>query len=133
MMTHTLYARIFLPFCLSVAIATAVAWFAATYLFATILESRLSSQLDHAAVLVAEKAFPITEDLLLRLAELQQFELILFDRAGRLGLDLGVYGVPDTFVIDRGGVIRYKQVGPITEEALQSVILPMLERLASEP
>jgi cytochrome c biogenesis protein CcmG/thiol:disulfide interchange protein DsbE len=61
------------------------------------------------------------------------YERTVFDRAGRLGLDLGVYGVPETFVIDRGGVIRYKQVGPITEEALQSVILPMLERLASEP
>lgn len=60
------------------------------------------------------------------------YERIVVDRAGSLGLDLGVYGVPETFVIDTRGVIRYKQVGPITDDALQTVIMPMLERLASE-
>lgn len=60
------------------------------------------------------------------------YERSVFDKAGSLGLDLGVYGVPETFVIDTHGVIRYKQVGPITAEALDSVIMPLLERLASE-
>ena len=60
------------------------------------------------------------------------YERNVFDHVGRLGLDLGVYGVPETFVIDTQGVIRYKHVGPITADALQSVIMPMLERLASE-
>jgi len=40
-----------------------------------------------------------------------------------------VYGVPETFVIDRQGVIRYKQIGPITPEALEHKILPLLKRL----
>ncbi len=60
------------------------------------------------------------------------YERSVFDQAGSLGLDLGVYGVPETFVVDTHGVIRYKQVGPITTEALDSVIMPLLERLASE-
>ena len=58
---------------------------------------------------------------------------IVFDRIGRLGIDLGVYGVPETFVIDRHGIIRHKQVGPITDTALRQVIIPLLEQLASEP
>ncbi|MEK7716261.1 MAG: DsbE family thiol:disulfide interchange protein, partial [Pseudomonadota bacterium] len=42
------------------------------------------------------------------------YELSLSDQDGRLGIDLGVYGVPETFVIDKQGVIRYKQIGPMT-------------------
>lgn len=61
------------------------------------------------------------------------YEKTVFDHEGRLGLDLGVYGVPETFVVDRHGVIRYKQVGPITDEALAEVILPLLDRLSAEP
>ncbi|HCU89406.1 MAG TPA: DsbE family thiol:disulfide interchange protein [Gammaproteobacteria bacterium] len=53
----------------------------------------------------------------------------VFDHAGKLGLDLGVYGVPETFLIDSEGVIRYKQIGPITPDILESVIKPMLEIL----
>jgi cytochrome c biogenesis protein CcmG/thiol:disulfide interchange protein DsbE len=55
-----------------------------------------------------------------------------FDEKGRLGLDLGVYGVPETFVIDRHGIIRYKQVGPITDDALNSVIMPLVRQLMTE-
>ena len=51
------------------------------------------------------------------------------DRDGRVGIDFGVYGVPETFVIDKKGVIRYKQIGPITTEALNSKILPLLKEL----
>ncbi len=60
------------------------------------------------------------------------YERTVFDQEGRLGLDLGVYGVPETFVLDRHGIIRYKQVGPITREVLDDVILPLLDELGGE-
>lgn len=50
----------------------------------------------------------------------------LFDNEGSLGLDLGVYGVPETFVIDSDGTIRYKHVGPLTPAILNDEILPLL-------
>src|SRR5260221_7818891 len=46
------------------------------------------------------------------------------DPDGRLSIDYGVYGAPETFLIDRNGVIRYKQIGPITEESWAKEILP---------
>lgn len=51
------------------------------------------------------------------------------DRDGRVGIDYGVYGVPETFVIDAKGMIRYKQIGPITEEVWRSRMLPLIEEL----
>lgn len=56
----------------------------------------------------------------------------IFDPEGKLGLDLGVYGVPETFVLDAQGVIRYKQVGPLTAEAWRDEIKPLLARLKSK-
>lgn len=53
----------------------------------------------------------------------------VMDTDGRAGIDWGVYGVPETFVIDRDGVIRYKQIGPVTAEALQETILPLVRTL----
>ena len=55
--------------------------------------------------------------------------LSAFDEDGKVGIDYGVYGVPETFVIDKQGVIRYKQIGPITPEALEKKILPLVKRL----
>lgn len=52
-----------------------------------------------------------------------------FDADGRVGIDYGVYGVPETYVIDRQGIIRYKHVGPVTMEALQTRILPLVKEL----
>ncbi len=52
-----------------------------------------------------------------------------FDADGRVGIDYGVYGVPETYVIDRQGIIRYKHVGPVTMEALQTKILPLVKEL----
>jgi cytochrome c biogenesis protein CcmG/thiol:disulfide interchange protein DsbE len=49
----------------------------------------------------------------------------LVDADGRVGIDYGVYGVPETFLIDKAGVIRYKQIGPITADALKNKILPL--------
>jgi cytochrome c biogenesis protein CcmG, thiol:disulfide interchange protein DsbE len=51
------------------------------------------------------------------------------DIDGRVGIDYGVYGAPETFVIDKQGVIRYKQIGPITPEALDKTILPLIKQL----
>ncbi len=55
----------------------------------------------------------------------------LSDTDGRVGIDYGVYGVPETFVIDREGVIRYKQIGPLTPEALRDTILPLVRKLGA--
>ncbi|PIV72470.1 MAG: DsbE family thiol:disulfide interchange protein, partial [Rhodocyclales bacterium CG17_big_fil_post_rev_8_21_14_2_50_68_7] len=52
-----------------------------------------------------------------------------YDREGRVGIDYGVYGVPETFVIDQAGVIRYKHIGPVTPAALESKILPLIREL----
>ena len=51
------------------------------------------------------------------------------DADGKIGIDYGVYGVPETYVIDKAGIIRYKQIGPITPESLRDKILPLLEAL----
>jgi len=53
----------------------------------------------------------------------------VMDKDGRVGIDFGVYGVPETFVIDKSGAIRYKQIGPITKEALEKTIAPLIEKL----
>lgn len=53
----------------------------------------------------------------------------LFDADGRIGLDFGVYGVPETFVVDKAGVIRLKHIGPITPEVLRDQIDPLLRKL----
>lgn len=51
------------------------------------------------------------------------------DLDGRVAIDWGVYGVPETFVIDRDGRIAFKQIGPLTREDLEQTILPLVERL----
>lgn len=67
------------------------------------------------------------------LAWLQQFgnpyRSSMVDSDGRVGIDYGVYGVPETFVIDKTGVIRYKQIGPVTSKALEEKILPLVKKL----
>ncbi|MBI3042529.1 MAG: DsbE family thiol:disulfide interchange protein [Betaproteobacteria bacterium] len=57
------------------------------------------------------------------------YTLSVTDANGRTGIDYGVYGVPETFVIDRAGRIRYKQIGPITRQALEGKILPLIREL----
>lgn len=56
----------------------------------------------------------------------------LSDSEGLAGIDYGVYGVPETFVIDKAGVIRHKQIGPVTPEALRDTLLPLLKKLQDE-
>jgi cytochrome c biogenesis protein CcmG/thiol:disulfide interchange protein DsbE len=55
----------------------------------------------------------------------------LSDTEGLVGIDFGVYGVPETFVIDKAGVIRFKQIGPVTPEVLRDDILPLLKKLGA--
>lgn len=57
------------------------------------------------------------------------YDLSVTDKDGRIGIDYGVYGVPETFLIDKAGVIRYKQIGPVTEDALKEKILPLIREL----
>ncbi len=52
-----------------------------------------------------------------------------FDADGRVGINWGVYGVPETFVIDRQGIIRHKHTGPVTPEALETTLLPLIRQL----
>ena len=57
------------------------------------------------------------------------YPIVAVDAAGRVGIDYGVYGVPETYVIDKQGVIRYKQIGPLTADALKQTILPLVREL----
>lgn len=60
------------------------------------------------------------------------YVMSLFDADGRVGIDYGVYGVPETYLIDKAGIIRYKHIGPVTSEALNEKILPKLKELELE-
>ena len=51
------------------------------------------------------------------------------DADGRVGIDYGVYGVPETYVIDKEGIIRFKHIGPVTPKVLDEQILPLVKRL----
>ena len=51
------------------------------------------------------------------------------DADGRVGIDYGVYGVPETYVIDKAGIIRFKRIGPVTPKVLDEQILPLVKRL----
>ncbi len=51
------------------------------------------------------------------------------DADGRVGIDYGVYGVPETYVIDKTGIIRFKRIGPVTPKVLDEQILPLVKRL----
>ena len=57
------------------------------------------------------------------------FQLIAFDANGRIGIDYGVYGVPETYIIDRQGVIRYKHIGPITADVVKKEMEPLVRKL----
>jgi cytochrome c biogenesis protein CcmG/thiol:disulfide interchange protein DsbE len=58
------------------------------------------------------------------------FKFTVYDAAGRIAIDYGVYGVPETYVIDRNGIIRYKRVGPLTPEITQKKLRPLIEELS---
>ena len=64
------------------------------------------------------------------LAELgNPYSMIVYDADGRTSIDFGVYGAPETFLIDKQGVIRFKQIGPLTPEDWQNKVLPLVKQL----
>lgn len=70
------------------------------------------------------------EDALSWLGDLgDPYELSVSDLDGRVGINYGVYGAPETYLIDRNGVIRFKQVGPVTPDIWQTKILPLVRDL----
>ena len=60
------------------------------------------------------------------------YDMVAVDYKGNIGIDWGVYGVPETFVIDKKGIIRHKQIGPVTAEALKDKIFPLVNQLEKE-
>jgi cytochrome c biogenesis protein CcmG/thiol:disulfide interchange protein DsbE len=56
-----------------------------------------------------------------------------YDDTGRVGINWGVYGAPETFVIDSQGIIRHKHVGPLTTEVINEEILPLVAKLQTSP
>ena len=60
------------------------------------------------------------------------FYLTVYDGSGKIGIDYGVYGVPETYVIDKKGLIRYKRIGPVTPEVVQKKIEPLVKELSGE-
>lgn len=71
------------------------------------------------------------EDSARFLAELgDPYRAVGIDREGRVGLDFGVYGVPETYVLDRDGTIRRRHVGPLSQAVIDRDILPLLRQLA---
>lgn len=60
------------------------------------------------------------------------FAVVVFDKKGQLGFDLGVAAVPETFIVDSNGIIRHKVVGPITPKIMNQTVIPLLKRLKRE-
>lgn len=57
------------------------------------------------------------------------YDVSMVDRDGRIGMDFGVYGVPESFLIDKTGLIRFKQIGPFTEADITNKLLPLVKEL----
>jgi len=55
-----------------------------------------------------------------------------YDKDGVVGIDYGVYGVPETFIIDKQGIIRYNHIGPINKEQFDDIIMPMIKELEED-
>ena len=60
------------------------------------------------------------------------YPIVAVDTAGKVGIDYGVYGVPETYVIDKQGLIRYKQIGPLDDETVERKILPLVKELQAK-
>jgi cytochrome c biogenesis protein CcmG, thiol:disulfide interchange protein DsbE len=67
------------------------------------------------------------QEWLLRLGD--PYQASISDRDGRVGIDYGVYGVPETFVIDKTGIVRFKHVGPLTYEVWTRTLRPLIHAL----
>lgn len=60
------------------------------------------------------------------------YTLVVSDAEGRVGIEYGVYGVPETYLIDKQGVIQYKHIGVVTEKDLSEKILPLVKELQAK-
>lgn len=59
------------------------------------------------------------------------YSMSAFDPTGRTGLDFGVYAVPETYVLDKEGIVRYKHTGPISQQDMDDTIVPLINKLRS--
>jgi len=57
------------------------------------------------------------------------FDRVVFDSQGQYSMELGIYGTPETFIVDADGVVRYKHIGVLTRATFNNEVLPILERL----
>lgn len=60
------------------------------------------------------------------------YDVSIMDLEGRTGIDYGVYGVPETFVVDKKGIIRYKHTGPVDVRDMQEILIPLIKKLKAE-
>ncbi|MEJ2454115.1 MAG: DsbE family thiol:disulfide interchange protein [Candidatus Thiodiazotropha sp.] len=60
------------------------------------------------------------------------YSVNIFDKKGRTAIDLGVYGAPETFLVDSQGIIRFKHAGPVTHDLFNNKILPLIEQLKNK-
>lgn len=60
------------------------------------------------------------------------YNIIAYDLEGNVGIDYGVYGVPESFLVDKKGRIRYKQIGPFTQQDIDEQLIPLIKTLNSE-
>ena len=60
------------------------------------------------------------------------YQTVAVDQSGSAAIDWGVYGTPETFVIDKKGIIRYKQFGPITQDVWDEKLKPLIDTLRNE-
>lgn len=60
------------------------------------------------------------------------YAMILVDKDGKASIDWGVYAVPETFIVDKKGIVRYKVIGVVTESALRDTIIPLIKKLNAE-
>lgn len=60
------------------------------------------------------------------------YTISIVDSDGKVGINYGVYGVPETYIIDKKGIIRHKQIGPVTVDSLQKTIIPLIIELQKQ-
>lgn len=60
------------------------------------------------------------------------YDQVISDADGKVGFDYGVYGVPETYLIDKAGIIRFKQIGPVTPENLRNKLMPLIAELQAK-
>ncbi len=61
------------------------------------------------------------------------YTAVALDNGGQIGIDYGVYGVPETYIVDKQGVIRHKHVGPIDADAMNNLLIPTIKKLMAGP